>query len=761
MPKKKNTEGEKQSNPKNKKEQNQPTWKGYENEKYTIKMSLDKFIQNKTVKDEIEKRVDMASQDAVRLSYAVNLFFNTLSDTTDWTICRIPPNMLHTDTFFTSLMNTDRNYDKLNSKVRCYSSFEDECYQTKKNRKKEEENIEKCKNKLDNEDFQDKSKKEELEKSLNNSKKNYEKYQEKYEKLHFFLQSKSDTMNSYRGFSMQPIISNFIYWYGCYLPNIIRNNDNTWCSYNFNVKTQLAKSYKTNFKNELKQTFTSRQRLYINEWCEQNNYDTDTATYIQFCINGWKIPNDVKDYTLDYTVKKKIQHDRLVLYGDRTLDVHIDYDRNVIDRYSERFVWYLVMALQYIHETNRYKSDEQKKKVFNIAPMHRKGPLHIDIDTNVFYGILCDTGFINMHLQDFRKIQYEHWSSHFDLNKVLPRTQETIEKRGISFGTHIKTDGYSVSVSMNRKRPKKETNDIIDNTDIDITNTRIVSNDPGRANIACMIEEDNSGKYHQYTLTRKQYYHDSGVTRNKKKSEKWQKHLKDCRDKLSKFHSKVLHFNDFIDHLEVYMENYDRIWNEYLQTKWKRLRLCNYAGKNKVVDNFLQSLKDKKDTRPLVIGYGSASFQSNGKGEMSVPTTAMFKRTKRMYDTRLVDEFRTTKLDHKTHNILYDVFERDKNNQPQSLRCLKWLPTVFKHNGEIGSRGRFVNRDRNAAKNILEEFKRTIRKEETPEMFKRTTDLKNPNITDGKEIKRTPPQKKERTKHHNNGKGSFQIYSYS
>jgi hypothetical protein len=31
-------------------------------------------------------------------------------------------------------------------------------------------------------------------------------------------------------------------------------------------------------------------------------------------------------------------------------------------------------------------------------------------------------------------------------------------------------------------------------------------------------------------------------------------------------------------------------------------------------------------------------------------------------------------------------------------------------------------------------------------MFKRTTDLKNPNITDGKEIKRTPPQKKREDK---------------
>jgi transposase len=69
-----------------------------------------------------------------------------------------------------------------------------------------------------------------------------------------------------------------------------------------------------------------------------------------------------------------------------------------------------------------------------------------------------------------------------------------------------------------------------------------------------------------------------------------------------------------------------------------------------------------------------------------------------MYQTNLVDEFRTSKLYHKDHSLLNLVSKRsslDINEaKSQSLRGLLWYCSTNKSSN-------FVNRDLNAAINIL------------------------------------------------------------
>ena len=62
-----------------------------------------------------------------------------------------------------------------------------------------------------------------------------------------------------------------------------------------------------------------------------------------------------------------------------------------------------------------------------------------------------------------------------------------------------------------------------------------------------------------------------------------------------------------------------------------------------------------------IIAYGSAKFASTGKGEMAVPTTRAYKECTQRFITVPVDEFRSTKVNHRDDTLLQSVKRKDKN----------------------------------------------------------------------------------------------------
>jgi len=153
-----------------------------------------------------------------------------------------------------------------------------------------------------------------------------------------------------------------------------------------------------------------------------------------------------------------------------------------------------------------------------------------------------------------------------------------------------------------------------------------------RVNIQFGVDSD--GK--EYKLTRKQYYQQSGMIKNKKKVEKWNLKNKAVLEELSKNSPKT---DNLSNYLEVVSENYDTLWNNQKSLKWSRERMHLWIGKNRTLDRFYASMG-----KNLTVAYGSAKFAPTGPGELAVPTTDAFKRCSKHFKIKLIDEFRTSKM---------------------------------------------------------------------------------------------------------------------
>jgi hypothetical protein len=136
----------------------------------------------------------------------------------------------------------------------------------------------------------------------------------------------------------------------------------------------------------------------------------------------------------------------------------------------------------------------------------------------------------------------------------------------------------------------------------------------------------------------------------------------------------------------------DSLWSEYLKKHWRQQRFRLYGGKKRVFAEFLNRLGPLENT---VLAYGSAKFASGGKGEMSVPTSRAFKECYCRAKHVLVDEFRTSKIHWRDNSILHIVKKRNEDGSLKTVRGLLWCNSTNQEGGK------FVNRDLNAAINIL------------------------------------------------------------
>jgi len=90
----------------------------------------------------------------------------------------------------------------------------------------------------------------------------------------------------------------------------------------------------------------------------------------------------------------------------------------------------------------------------------------------------------------------------------------------------------------------------------------------------------------------------------------------------------------------------------------------------------------------------------DGKGEISVPTSRLEKECKRRYHVVKIDEFRTTQIHYETNLKLASVYEKDEK---YPVRGLLWCSST--------NSSKFVNRDKNAALNMLRIYNDVIRHE--------------------------------------------------
>jgi hypothetical protein len=319
---------------------------------------------------------------------------------------------------------------------------------------------------------------------------------------------------------------------------------------------------------------------------------------------------------------------------------------------------------------------------FAIVPMSKMKRHYIAIDTSTLYGVFKEVGIYKGDEATFTSLRDEHWKSVFNFQKL--------QGKNCRFTYTIETDGTALSIHFERRKEKSKPSEKIS---LDDPNTDYWACDPGRTNIFYMVKRNEDDTYSKLRLSRRQYYKESGISKAIKQSNKWLQNPNIIKADLSSYSSKGHCLQQFKLFVQNYLSNWDNLWKEFSDKKWSTQRMRLYGGKKRTFAKFLNKLQ--KPNRNVVIGYGSAKFNPTGKGELSAPVSRAYKECTFRYTTVLVDEFRTSKIYSGDGTTILEAVRNQKN---QTVRGLLWYSSTIK------GLSKFVNRDFNAAVNILKCF---------------------------------------------------------
>ena len=442
-----------------------------------------------------------------------------------------------------------------------------------------------------------------------------------------------------------------------------RGDANTFTYGQDTLMTVLKNSLWMHLTNRIKKILRHQERIGL--------FDENARIWLLFAIHGWKVSDERRHYQPSLSLIETAAHHRGIL--------GLNPGAAITDHWTKS---HLIGILKYYVYVNRFL-EEHKLPCFNITPIFDVKRHFMNIDTDVFYGIMKDLKIVDCNNKTFRALAMHHFTSVFKIHSV--------EGKRCRFTRMVQTDGVSLVVHFTRP---KNAQDKAVNNDFKIDPThRLIAIDPGRENIYYGVEVLND-EVRSYVLTRKRYYQEAGMLNARKNVQKWHKSIRQNLESMTNVSTKGVNHNRHKTYLSVYADNVDTLWNEHKKKRWARQRLRLYGGKKRVFAKFFNEMEKADATRKITIAYGSASFSPGGKGEVNVPVGRAFNECKMRFPTTVVDEFRTTAVHHGTDTMLQKVKRRKDKGTRTTVRGLLWCSSTRRKN-------KFVNRDLNAALNIL------------------------------------------------------------
>lgn len=471
-----------------------------------------------------------------------------------------------------------------------------------------------------------------------------------------------------------------------------------------NIYSSATTSYLTNLKVSLSYIFEKRLlKLVYSTKKEMEWKEKECIRIVKHRILGDFLPKDIEEMNLEAkypTLVAFIQEVRSFL--------DLKDGENVKEGWLKANPYKVIRFYAYI-----LSKLTPQDKTFNLLPLTNIRNHFVTLDKSSLLGLFKQAKLLKTEAKE-NNLTNEYLESVFK----LPKKKKTNEHRGITFTGTIQTDG--TSICFHYRRPKKTITNEARLENLEAIKKEFASNkvrklacDPGRDCIYTIIEEGSS---EVWKLSRREYYSTSGIYHARGNTKEWTKPLLPTLDTYSKVTSKGLCLEAYKQYLETFLATFDTLWLEYSKKRWANQRLRMHGGKKRCMDRFWNKVLEDRDeqgnkkARQTIIAYGGAKMAPGGKGEMNVPTSSAFKACQKRRDLKVlvVDEFRTSKLHHQTHQLLYKVNVQEAK---QPLRGLLWCCSTISN-----KQGFFVNRDVNAAWNILKVAL------ERPEIFQRKKD---------------------------------------
>ena len=152
-------------------------------------------------------------------------------------------------------------------------------------------------------------------------------------------------------------------------------------------------------------------------------------------------------------------------------------------------------------------------------------------------------------------------------------------------------------------------------------------------------------------------------------------------------------------------------------------KMVSYRRKQSVMIQRWKTMLPADKDAVVIIGYGSASFKSTGKGEIPVPTCRNLILLKRYLKVKYknhvvvpIDEFRTTKRCCYCEHDLESVYDKVNKKTVRGLKLCSSEQCKVRTNQQSPV---FLNRDLNAALNILRVLEEIVFNRERPKYLQR------------------------------------------
>lgn len=491
-----------------------------------------------------------------------------------------------------------------------------------------------------------------------------------------------------------------------------------------NIYSHGATQFVTNFKNSVVSNFEGRIKQYLKVCQETFKFSKDEKVLAFYKIMGWKIPFKLET--------KEIENQELLALIQKQRNIlNLTENEKVGPRWLKKEETLKNIVKQWVVFNRFYESIGVKQ--FILSPIASIRPKFITIDTQVLFGLYQELRIGDQNEAAFQEDKESHWNSMFKIAKILKRTSK-------DFTFTVNTDGTSLCTHLRQLKSTESIEEVL----FDEEKDRILSCDPGRVNIFTIVEKIfGTDEWKSYVLTRKQYYNDSGVFEARENAEKWHKCIKEQLEALSKVTLKGVCLESHNRYLDTFMEVQEDLWFEYTKNRWARQRLELYGGKKRVFARFFNTIKRAGDSRKEIkMLFGAAKFAPGAPNELSVPTSRAFRECVARFITKLVNEFRTSKIHYETDEVLEGIQNKIykrvnqentiKSKRPiigkksnDSLRGLLWYRST------IQNESKFIDRDINAAKNIY----RCGMLPKRPEILCRTKDTKKLEVVIGKTIR--------------------------
>jgi hypothetical protein len=319
------------------------------------------------------------------------------------------------------------------------------------------------------------------------------------------------------------------------------------------------------------------------------------------------------------------------------------------------------------------------------------------------------------------------------------------------FYNQISTDGFSVSILfIDRKFKNKKFGEIIKEIDTSdeednyipaesLTkeqcdellngNYKFISNDPGWNRPCSMIDEN--GKYYSYSAGRRRF-----ETYTKRSAEiLYQEKKKDGIFEIETSFSKIatsrtMNYEKYMNFIKEKFIMNNKLKPFYHNILWRKLQFRRYVRTKQAdikmlneIENCYLTKEEKESGKKLVIMAGDYGRSSQMKG--CIPTKCP-KGIKRLLASRFlvhnVNEDYSSQLYHKTHSQLENVVVKNKHNKKKHLHQVLTLNLSDENkslikNDKLTKCKIFVNRDKNACKNILHIALYFLRNQKRPERF--------------------------------------------